>query len=105
MNMQQRSDERSISLHREIAKKLRKNSKLWEIPKRNITRWKTKRGRLTLATMEWKHILETNTKEQILLILESSSEESTRLRSSSPFTGILSDNERKHIFDSYSMKR
>jgi len=42
--------------------------------------------------MEWKRILDTNTKEQILLFLESNSEESARLRSSSPFTGILSDN-------------
>lgn len=105
MNMQQRSDERSISLHREIAKKLRANSKLWEIPKRNIARWKNRRGRLTLATREWKRILDKNTKEQILSILESNSEESARLRSSSPFTGILSDNERKSIFDSYKMKR
>ena len=105
MNMQQRSDERSILLHREIAKKLITDSKLWEIPKRNIARWKTRRGRLTLATREWKRILETNTKEQILLILESNSEESARLRSSSPFTGILSDNEIKSIFDSYNMKR
>ena len=104
MNMQQRSDERSISLHREIANKLRTNSELWEIPKRNIARWKTRRGRLTPATREWKRILDTNTKEQILLILESNSEKSARLRSSSPFTGILSDIERKSIFDSYNMK-
>ena len=104
MNMQQGSDERSITLHREIAKKLRTNSELWEIPKRNIDRWIIKRGRLPPATREWKRILDTNTKEQILLILESNSEESARLRSSSPFTGILSDKERKRIFDSYNMK-
>ena len=55
--------------------------------------------------MEWEHILNTKTKEQILSILESDSEESTRLRSSSPFTGILSEKERKMMFESYRMKR
>jgi len=105
MSMQQRSDERSIALHREIASKLRTYSRLWDIPKRNIAKWKTRRGRLTPAMREWDRILDTNTKEQILFILESDSEQSVRLRSSSPFTGILNDIERKSIFDSYNIKR
>jgi hypothetical protein len=105
MNMQRRSDERSIALHREIAKKLRSNPSLWEIPKNNIDRWKKMKERLSTALSEWEHILNTNTKEQILSILESDSEESTRLRSSSPFTGILNENERKMIFKFYSIKQ
>ena len=40
-------------------------------------------------------------KDQTLSILEDDSEESTRLRSSSPFTGILSEKERKTIFEQY----
>jgi hypothetical protein len=32
MTMQKRSDERSIALHKEIAKKLRSNPDLWDIP-------------------------------------------------------------------------
>jgi len=103
MNMQRRSDERSIALHREIAKKLRRKPSLWDIPKKNIVKWKKMRGRLTPAFIEWEHILNTNTKEQILSILESDSEESARLRSSSPFTGILNENERRMIFEFYSL--
>jgi hypothetical protein len=38
-------------------------------------------------------------------MLESGSEESVRLRSSSPFTGILKDIERKSIYDAYKIKR
>ena len=104
MNMQRRSDERSMVLHIEIAKKLRTDPSLWDIPKRNIAKWISGRDRLIPAVREWEHILNTNTKEQVLSILESDSEESVRLRSSSPFTGILSDSERKRIFKSYSIK-
>ena len=53
------------------------------------------------SVIEWEYILDKYSKEQILAILESDSEESTRLRSSSPFTGILSDIERKNIFNLY----
>lgn len=105
MNMQRRSDERSIALHREIAKKLRSNPSLWDIPINNIAKWRKMRGRLTPAFVEWEHILNSSTKEQILPILESDTEESARLRSSSPFTGILNENERKMIFESYSINR
>jgi len=104
MNMQRRSDERSIALHKAIAKKLRNNPGLWEIPKNNMVKWKKKNGQLAPALIEWQHILNTKPKEQILSILESSSEESVRLRSSSPFTGILNENERKRIFEFYKIR-
>lgn len=104
MNIQKRSEERSKTLHKEIAKALRKNPKLWSIPKRNIDRWK--KGKLTVAPAlaEWEHLLDTLTREEILAILESDSETSIRLRSSSPFTGILSVEERNGIFESYRRK-
>jgi len=103
MNMQKRSDERSKTLHREIAKKLRNNPELWAVPKTNISRWKKRRKSPMPSVIEWEYILNKHTKEQILTILESDSEESARLRSSSPFTGILSDIERKNIFKLYEM--
>ncbi len=99
MNMQERSEKRSRKLHGEIAKKLRRNPDLWEIPKNNIIRWKKRRKSLTPALVEWERILESLAKKQILSILEGASEDSIRLRSSSPFTGILGDDERKAIFE------
>ncbi len=105
MNMQKRSDERSKALHREIAKKLRSNPRLWSVPKSNIERWKRERKGLMPAVAEWKDILDELSKEQILALLESDSEESARLRSSSPFTGILSDIQRNMIFELYSGNR
>ncbi len=101
MNMQKRSDERSRALHREIAKKLRTNPKLWTVPQNNIERWKKQRKTLISSIAEWEFILSGYGREQILTLLESDSEESVRLRSSSPFTGILNEIERKMIFDLY----
>ncbi|MGE0087529.1 MAG: hypothetical protein AB7S75_24230 [Desulfococcaceae bacterium] len=102
MNMQKRSDERSKVLHREIARKLRNRPELWAVPKNNIRRWKEERKSIMPSIMEWEHILNEYSRERILNVLESDSEESIRLRSSSPFTGILNDRERKMIFESFS---
>ncbi len=99
MNMQKRSDERSKALHKEIANKLRNNPELWAVPKNNIIKWKDKRKSIMPSTAEWEYILDKHSKNQILALLESDSEESTRLRSSSPFTGILSEIERIKIFN------
>ena len=105
MNMQKRSDERSIALHKEIAKKLRNNPALWDIPRKNLERWKHLKDGLTPAFEEWERVFHKYTKEQILFLLESDSEESIWLRSSSPFTRILNDDERTMIFETFSMKR
>lgn len=105
MNMQRRSDERSKMLHKEIAKKLENNPRLWDIPKNNIIKWQKGGRKLTPAFIEWEHILKTKTRKQILAILLSGSEESTRLRSSSPFAGVLNENERKKIFELFSNQR
>lgn len=104
MKMQKRSDERSIAMHKVIAKKLRNNPALWDIPKQNIIRWKKMRDKLPPALIEWEYILRNKTKAQILFILESSSEDAIRLRSSSPFTGILDESERKMIFEYFNQK-
>ena len=104
MNKQKRSDERSLALHRMIAEKLRQAPNLLQIPRDNISRWKERKGHLPPSICEWEHILNTKTREELLELLESDSEESIRLRSSSPFTGILSENERAKIFESYWQK-
>ena len=104
MDKQKRSDLRSKALHKAIAQKLRSDPSLWDIPKYNIMKWNKNRRQPIVAYLEWDQILNTNSKEQILLILESDSEESTRLRSSTPFTGILTENERKKIFELFRVK-
>ena len=105
MNMQRRADERSVALHKEIAEKLKSNPALWDIPRKNLARWKQRHDGLSRALEEWERIFHQKTNEEIISLLESVSEESMRLRSSSPFTGILNDDERKKIFRSFSMKQ
>lgn len=105
MNMQRRSEIRSRALHQEIAKKLRLDADLWDVPIKNLENWIKMKPALHPALMEWKDILSHNTMEEILSILESNSEEAIRLRSSSPFSGILSEVERKLIFDSFKLTK
>lgn len=104
MNMQLRADKRSIALHKAVARKLRSNPKLWNIPRNNLIKWKKMKGYLPPALIEWERILNGYPEDQILSLLESNSEDATRLRSSSPFTGILAEDERKVIFERYRMK-
>ncbi|MDZ7336824.1 MAG: hypothetical protein ONB32_16865 [candidate division KSB1 bacterium] len=104
MNMQKRADLRSLALHKAIVKKLRSNPSLWAIPRSNLARWKKMRGGLPNALVEWEEILNCYPKDKILSLLESDSEEAIRLRSSSPFTGILTEAERKRIFERYRLK-
>jgi len=105
MNMQTRADIRSAALHRLIARKLRSNPDLWRIPKENIDRWKTSGAGLQPAIREWEQLLASRSPDQILSLIEGDSEESIRLRSSSPFTGILTEREREMIFQAHRMRK
>ncbi|HZU90028.1 MAG TPA: hypothetical protein VE993_12290 [Stellaceae bacterium] len=71
-----RIDERSLAMHRLIARKV-------------------------LA--EWEHIL-NGPADQAALFLAEPSERATRLRQSSPFCGILTDAERRALYESYSAR-
>ena len=95
MNRQQLADQRSREFHKRIALKLRTSPELWKIPEENLRRWMMTYHAPALA--EWQQILQTRTKEEILALLESDSEDADRLRSSSPFTRILTQKERLGI--------
>ena len=98
MNRHQLADERSKALHRKIAAKLQQFPELWEMPEQNIRRWAEQMGGVLPATDEWYQILRQRTHSEILALLISDSEEAQRLRSSSPFTGILTEAEREETF-------
>lgn len=46
MNLQERSDKRSVALHRAVEKRLRENPELWDKPLQNIKRWAESDGGL-----------------------------------------------------------
>jgi len=95
-NKYQPSDWRSLEMHRLIAKKLEANPSLVERARSNISRWKSLRGE-TPAYSKWEDILSSGN-DRILRALTAEDQESARLRSSTPFTGILSATERKEIY-------
>lgn len=102
MNLQERSDKRSLALHRAIVKRLRETPELWAIPLQNIERWTDKDGGIPMSFKIWKDMLETTPQEDIIKLLLSRSQRATQLRSSSPFTGIISKEQRNRIFDKYN---
>jgi hypothetical protein len=97
MNRQVRSDIRSLMMHKLIAEKLKTNPQLWLIPQKNIDKW-LEAGVCEVTYREWKNIFFNSSQDEIIEIITSDTENSKRLRSSSPFTGILSIIERNKFF-------
>lgn len=91
-------DEFSLRLHREIAERLRRNpNEILHIAKENLNRWLAAQGDVA-ALLEWKNLLENVASERLIKIITQETEEGQRLRSSSPFAGILSEAEREAIW-------
>ena len=98
-----RIDERSLAMHRQIARKLRANPGLLDEARDNLGRWQKMEGSPTLTLSEWDDIL-SGSAAQVADFLEERSERATRLRQSSPFAGILTEAERQAIYESYSTR-
>lgn len=98
-----RLDERSLALHRLIAEKVLADPALLDRARGNVRRWAESHGSPSLALAEWEQIL-TGTPEQVARFLVEQSEKATRLRQSSPFTGILTEPERLAIYKSHSTR-
>ena len=95
-----RVEERSIALHREIARRIHANPELLLIAKRNLERWIKMDGEIPVWR-EWQEILERPL-VQIVDLLISPDENAKRLRQSSPFCGILNPRERWKIYESFT---
>jgi hypothetical protein len=92
-----RLDERSLALHKLVAEKLKADPSLVEIAKENIQRWGTEDRP---ALKEWDNLLKKGV-SYIISFLQERSENATRLRQSSPFAGVLSENERLGIYEAF----
>ena len=97
MNKQLRSEIRSRKMHLLITEKLKGNPALWSKPEQNLEKW-LKMNVCIDTYSEWRRIFNTSSKEEIIEIISSNSERSIKLRSSSPFTGILTPKERNLFF-------
>lgn len=92
----------SFALHRIVAEKMCLNeAEVLQIARDNLERWLKSEsfgGSERFALLEWQAILEKSTPEEIRKIIMQDTDEGQRLRSSSPFAGVLSEAEREKIW-------
>jgi hypothetical protein len=94
-------DARSLAMHCKIVQKISRDPRLLEKAKANLSRWSAKiDGPKPRYLKEWQEILEKPWLT-IAEMMTSMSEDATRLRSSSPFAGILSEEEREQIYAAF----
>lgn len=98
-----RLDERSLALHRLVAWKVLADPALLDQARETMRRWQTMEGSPSLALSEWESIL-SGPVDQVAEFLMEPSERATRLRQSSPFCGILTEAERRAVYESYSTR-
>jgi len=94
-------DARSLAMHCKIAQKISRNPDLLDKAKANLERWSAKsEDPLPQYLCEWQEILERPWPD-IAELITSMSEDATRLRSSSPFAGVLTADERNQIYAAF----
>lgn len=97
-------DRRNLELHRLVAKKIRNQPELMNVVSEKLDRILGE-PRLSEsckdALREWQTIFSLKSFNEILEILVQDSDEGQRLRQSTPFSGILSQQERGEVFRRY----
>jgi hypothetical protein len=84
-------------MHCLIARKISRDPRLLGVARRNLARWiRARKDGPPGVYLEWQRILAQPWTEVAALLTELS-ENATRLRQSSPFTGILTAAERRRI--------
>jgi len=97
----ERNAARSLALHVLIAQKVTENPVLLERARGNLERWGIAHDPVPRWMVEWQEILNRPWPEVAALITDPGPE-GARLRKSSPFSGVLSDQERLQIFEKFS---
>ncbi len=101
-------DARSRDLHQIIADRIRRNPALLGRVRETLECWlqsmdATERGHSSLV--EWQHLLEKEPLDRVLDFISSANEEACRLRQSTPFVGLLTEEERLVVFRKYEAFR
>jgi hypothetical protein len=81
-----------------IAQKILRDPSVLEIARSNLVKWRTQSPE-TAAQREWADLIERADTEAVLTALLRVDDEGIRLRSSSPFTGVLDEYERHLIYE------
>ena len=96
----QNSDYQSLEYHQLVVSKLKENPHLVKRAIDNINRWKAHNSFQQSYLDDWLVIINKGL-EPLLDFLESETDEAERLRSSSPFVGIITQDERMKIWRKY----
>ena len=92
-------DRKVLELARIAVARIDANPALARIGLDNIERWTMQKGGyLPRCHAEWKHLIETQPWVKLREMLLEESDEGQRLRSSHPFTGLVTDEERARIY-------
>jgi hypothetical protein len=90
-----------LAMNRAVARKIRREPKLFKRAQRTLARWEKARRACPPPLHEWKQILRNNDMNTVLRILTRPDDEGQRLRSTAPFCGILTDREVQAIWARY----
>jgi hypothetical protein len=94
-------DARSLAMHCMIAQKVEGNPDLLNIARDNLSHWQENyAGEKPRYLQEWEKILGSPWPE-IAELITNMGDEATRLRSSSPFAGVLDSKERDRIYAAF----
>ena len=92
---------RSLAMHCLIAQKIGSDPRLLDTVQRNLAAWRSRYGdSVPLALDEWRDILDRPWPEIAALMIDPG-EPATRLRQSSPFAGVLTQAERRHVYEAF----
>ena len=91
-------DRRMLEMARLTAEKIDRDPELLQIAIDNLERWAHMDDHgLSRALAEWKDLIDRHSWPELRAILVQDTDEGQRLRSSSPFSGIISEEERMAI--------
>lgn len=88
---------RNLAAHGMIAEKLLRDPAVLEKARENLRRWEQQNGP-SKSMEEWSLLLDSGNVRVIVLALLRLDDEGMRLRSSSPFAGVLNEEERDLLF-------
>ncbi len=95
-------DRRALAMARLVAEKIDRDPRLLQVAIDNLERWAhmDEHG-LSVGQAEWKALIERHSWPELRAILVQDTDEGQRLRSSSPFVGIISEEERMAILKAH----
>lgn len=96
---------RSLELHRRVAAKIRQHPELLNKAFDNLRRWRPTTAASSLPYLdEWQELLDQGMEVALAKAVEDS-EHAACLRRSSPFSGVLSDEERWAVLRAWDFSR